>query len=129
MLAKYNFSAGAPTPIFAAKVGATAAKEELETVFTAYKDTVRDHMKLLLADKQWEKYDAKVVLSKFQGDQILFGECKRKIRSLRKSAKVRRARVGATHHMPLRSADGSAIHLLNSPEAGPHRPNSVTWAG
>ena len=121
VLAKYNCSAGAPTPVFAAKAGATAAKGELETVFTAYKVTVRDHMKVLLSDKQWEKYDAKVVLSKFQGDQILFGECKRKIRSLRKAAllQVRRAHAGAAHHMQLCGTDARAIDLLNSPEAGP----------
>jgi hypothetical protein len=91
VLAKYNCSAGAPAPVFAAKAGATAAKGELETVFAAYKVTVRDHMKVLLSDKQWEEYDAKVVLSKFQGDQILFGECKRKIRSLRKAAEIQAA--------------------------------------
>jgi hypothetical protein len=78
-------------------------------------------MKVLLADKQWQTYDAKVVLGKFQGDQELFGEAKRQIRSLRKAAElqVRRARAGATHHMQLRGTDACAIDLLNSPDAGP----------
>jgi len=48
-------------------------------------------MKVLLADKQWQKYDAKVVLGKFQGDQELFGEAKRQIRSLRKAAELQAA--------------------------------------
>jgi hypothetical protein len=65
---------------------ATAAKAELEAVFAAYKNGVRQHMKDLLEDKQWSEYDAADVLTKFQEDKALYTEAKLKIRSLRRGA-------------------------------------------
>jgi len=94
VLAKINKASSASArsaPTFATKADWTAVKGELEAVFTAYKASVRGHMKVLLADEQWQKYDTKVVLGKFQGDQELFGEAKRQIRSLRKAAELQAA--------------------------------------
>ena len=83
VLAKVNASS-ASAPIVAVKSDATAVKKELEAAFAAYKILVREHMKVLLADKQFTKYDAKKVLGRFQVDQTLFGDAKTQIRVLRK---------------------------------------------
>jgi len=71
---------------YASTSDATAAKAELEAVFAAYKNGVRQHMKVLLEDKQWSEYDAADVLTKFQEDKALYTEAKLKIRRLRRGA-------------------------------------------
>jgi hypothetical protein len=89
VLAKVNASS-ASAPIVAVKSDATAVKKELEAAFAAYKILVREHMKVLLADKQFTEYDTKKVLGRFQVDQTLFGDAKIQIRVLRKKVQALR---------------------------------------
>ena len=53
------------------------AQAATETVFAAYKNGVRQHMKVLLEDKQWSEYDAADVLTKFQEDKALYTKAKK----------------------------------------------------